>query len=299
MLQVGHLKIFGARMLRRRQNLFLLIAGIFLSILAIINIFPYMIIDFGYLTRPIWDHGQVRFENVIVNHYSDRMSIKERCKAHGWTLRDDYSTPSAPKIYDAVIFSVELDMMEIRIRELWDVVDKFVVLESNATFTGLPKDEVFKKNMDRFDFAKSKIIYKSLPLYPLKTGESAWINEGRMRDGMTDFLGEIGIQPGDLFTSSDVDEIISQDTVELVKSCQGVPDSLHLQMNTYLYSYEFPTNDGGIWQTSIHKWRPGHSRRLGSIPKSNSAKGLPYWVLENSEKFKFLLPGGCKRGGKL
>ncbi|KAF8980834.1 hypothetical protein BGZ46_003652 [Entomortierella lignicola] len=369
-----------SRLFRRRPNLLLMTTVGLLSFMAIINVFPFIFVDFGYLTRPLWDERQVRFDKVIVHHYTEGMSLKERCEVHGWTLLPSLANPStvttSPKVYDAVIFSVELDMLEIRIRELWDVVDKFIILESNATFTGLPKDEVFKMNMDRFEFAKSKIVYKSLPLSPLGAGESAWMNEGRMRDGMTDFLLEAGVQAGDLVTSSDVDEIISRNTIELLKSCDGVPETIHLQLKDYMYSYEFPIQDAGTWQTSVNKWWPGYSRyihsqasrvlltdagwhcsfcfrtieefqfkmqayshadrvrysylmtggwiqeaicegkdlfgmfpeaysfkelfsRLGSIPKSTTAIGLPKWVLVNRERFRFLLPGGCQREGIL
>lgn len=39
--------------------------------------------------------------------------------------------------------------------------------------------------------------------------------------------------------------------------------------------------------------------RLGGIPKSVTAVGLPLWLLENRERFHYLLPGGCIRGDPL
>ncbi|KAF9436425.1 hypothetical protein BGZ76_004023 [Entomortierella beljakovae] len=312
------------------------------------------------------------------------MSPAERCKAHGWTLSPTFNTTNpvdgttvGPKVYDAVIFSVEMDMLEIRIRELWDVVDKFVILESNATFTGHYKEQVFSQNRKRFEFAESKILYKAIPLYELTTEETAWDNEIKMRRGMSDFLYEIGVETGDFVITSDVDEIISKNAIQLLKSCDGIPTDLHVQLRNYLYSFEFPVNDEeGSWRASVHKWTRGVSRyvhgkssnniltnagwhcsfcfrtieefqfkmkayshsdrvryeylmesawiqeaicagkdlfgmfpeaysfrdlflRLGAIPKSKSAVGLPYWILENRDRFKFLLPGGCQRGGNL
>lgn len=35
--------------------------------------------------------------------------------------------------------------------------------------------------------------------------------------------------------------------------------------------------------------------RLGPIPKTFNAVGLPAWVIKSSDRFRFLLPGGCKR----
>jgi beta-1,4-mannosyl-glycoprotein beta-1,4-N-acetylglucosaminyltransferase len=40
-------------------------------------------------------------------------------------------------VFDAILFSNEMDMLEIRLRELYDVVDKFVIVESDHTFTGI------------------------------------------------------------------------------------------------------------------------------------------------------------------
>lgn len=36
-------------------------------------------------------------------------------------------------------------------------------------------------------------------------------------------------------------------------------------------------------------------KKMGSIPKSNSAVHLPGYLLNNADKFRFLLPGGCLR----
>jgi beta-1,4-mannosyl-glycoprotein beta-1,4-N-acetylglucosaminyltransferase len=46
---------------------------------------------------------------------------------HGWTERK-----SKPEVWDAVIFSTELDLLEIRMNELDDVVDKFFIVESDS-----------------------------------------------------------------------------------------------------------------------------------------------------------------------
>ena len=40
------------------------------------------------------------------------------------------------KVYDAILFSNEMEILEIRLRELYEFVDKFIILESDHTFTG-------------------------------------------------------------------------------------------------------------------------------------------------------------------
>ncbi|GJJ77997.1 beta-1,4-mannosyl-glycoprotein beta-1,4-N-acetylglucosaminyltransferase [Entomortierella parvispora] len=259
----------------RRSILFPFMLGLLAMVACVSILFPYVWVDVGYITRPIWDKQSEKFDEVLVHYFADGMTMQDRCEAHGWkvynsslfTSQNQVQTPRlgrAPTLYDAVIFSVELDMLEIRIRETWDVVDYFMILESNSTFTGLAKETVFANNRKRFEFAESKIRYRMLPLSPLEKGQSAWVNEGRMRDGMTDFLLESGIRDGDLVTTADVDEVISKRTLELLKYCEGTPETIHLQLKNYLYSFEFPVQNNGIWETGVIKWKRGTSRYLHS-----------------------------------
>jgi beta-1,4-mannosyl-glycoprotein beta-1,4-N-acetylglucosaminyltransferase len=78
------------------------------------------------------------------------------CILHGWLKRTDEANV---KVLDAVLMSTELDLLEIRLNELDPVVDYFLIVESNATFTGLPKDTYFKNNRSRFAKFESKIVY--------------------------------------------------------------------------------------------------------------------------------------------
>ncbi|KAG0314769.1 hypothetical protein BGZ97_008982 [Linnemannia gamsii] len=356
------------------------------------KIFPYAWIDFGYLIRPIWDKDPYVWSETIVHYYSEGLTMQERCHAHGWTYTPNKPTSAEGaadtgsdaiamptrkgKVYDAVIFSVELDMLEIRMRELYDVVDHFVILESSRTFTGIPKDAVFQDHRERYSFAEDKIIYKLVPLRELRRGEEPWVNEGAMRDEMTKLLWSTDIKEGDYVIFSDVDEIPSRNAVELLSSCNNVPQAVHINLQNYVYSYEFPVDDGGKNTPTIQQWPKeglyynrrqissilfanagwhcsfcfryiedfkfkmkaySHAdrlrykymldenylqdaickgadlfgmfpeaysyrdliHRLGPIPKSYNAVGLPAWAVKNSDKFKFLLPGGCKRADSL
>ena len=58
---------------------------------------------------------------------------KVTCRS-GWAKRATHR-----KVVDVIIFSQEIDALEIRLRELDPVVDKFVVLESSKSFSNLDK----------------------------------------------------------------------------------------------------------------------------------------------------------------
>ena len=65
------------------------------------------------------------------------------------------------KIYDCFNFFNELDILEMRLNILYDVVDHFVIVESNVTHSGILKPFYFEDNMKRFSkFLDKIILYK-------------------------------------------------------------------------------------------------------------------------------------------
>lgn len=49
------------------------------------------------------------------------------------------------RIYDCFLFFNELEILDVRLHELYDHVDKFVIVESVETFRGNPKPYILKK----------------------------------------------------------------------------------------------------------------------------------------------------------
>ncbi|XP_054154218.1 beta-1,4-mannosyl-glycoprotein 4-beta-N-acetylglucosaminyltransferase-like [Oppia nitens] len=303
----------------------------------------------------------------MIAHYSSvDMNSSQLCSIHNWKKRS-----KEVKVIDAFIFSIELDLLEIRLNELWPYVDLFVVLESNKTFTGKSKRLYLRENMNRFLWAKDKLRYHSYNgLVDLKSGENPFFNENKMRLHMNVVIANYA-KSGDIIIVSDVDEIPTPQAVHLVKQCTGFPQSMHLQLNTYLYSFEFFFSTDDSWRAHIqvydYSFAYSHGRisdymladsgwhcsfcfrylsdfifkmtsyshndrvldrkllnineiqrkictgddlydmypevytfremiaKFGSIPKSKSMTRLPKHVIENREKFVFLLPDGCLR----
>lgn len=106
------------------------------------------------------------------------------------------------KIYDCFIFFNELDLLEIRLTELDPVVDYFVLVEAEMTFSGKPKDLIYRQNKDRFSKWQNKIIHLVAPKGPfIKSGCDISFQRNWIRAG----LGRA--QPEDLVLISDADEI--------------------------------------------------------------------------------------------
>jgi len=114
------------------------------------------------------------------------------------------------KIIDCFPFFNELDLLEIRLNELKDVVDVFVLTESPQTFTGKPKPLFFQENKERFkDF---NIVYS---VYEDNLDIHAMERERRQKQFNID-QGYKLFEPGDVLMFSDVDEIPKATVVRTV-----------------------------------------------------------------------------------
>ncbi|XP_035706569.1 uncharacterized protein LOC110848618 isoform X1 [Folsomia candida] len=210
-----------------------------LSILLTRHLRPSLIIrDLGYLTRPLWDNPGEQ-PKIIIPHFdaSNNDTVEDLCRLHGWIPIMPNTTIT---VIDAVIFSIELDILEIRIRELWDVVDIFLVMEADRTFVGRPKQLYLTENLYRFSWASMKLrhvpLLDTLKAHPAKEFD----NEMQMRISMSKAVEALAPKDGSLIIVSDVDEVPFKNTIKLLKSCTGYPtNELHLQMKNYLYSFEF------------------------------------------------------------
>ncbi|TFK44857.1 glycosyltransferase family 17 protein [Crucibulum laeve] len=323
----------------------------------------------SYATRPLWDKDTGPKE-MIPHYYAEGLPMDAHtCQLHGWKERER----SDVKVLDAVLMSSELDLLEIRMNELDSVVDYFLIVESNGTFTGLPKETFFANNRARYAKFEHKIVYRFLPGYPLAQGQTAWDVEANTRATMTSLLRDhtrsfpSGTQS--VVLMSDIDEIPARHTAELVKACD-FGSTIHLQLRNFLYSFEWYLGPSS-WRASANLWTDAtvyhhskfteriladsgwhcsycfrtipeyiakmkgfsHSDRIGgridlldpkriqqticrgkdifgmlpeaysyldffsqmSLDPLPSAVGLPRYLLENAEKYRFLLPGGCQR----
>ncbi|KAL4200577.1 hypothetical protein AMTRI_Chr02g254260 [Amborella trichopoda] len=216
----------------------------------------------SYFLRPFWDKPPDPF-NRIPHYYAENVSMHHLCFLHGWTLR---STPR--RVFDAIVFSNELDLLEIRWNELSPYVTKFIILESNTTFTGIPKPLFFAENRQRFNFVQPNLIYGLFSGRKLSKGEDPFVLESAQRAAMNGLLRRAGVSSGDLVIMSDADEIPSPHTIDILRWCDGIPPVMHLELRNYLYSFEFPV-DLDSWRASVHVFEPRtryrHSRQSDTL----------------------------------
>lgn len=318
----------------------------------------------SYFLRPLWESPPKPF-HIRPHYYHENVSMENLCKLHGWRTRE-----FPRRVFDAVLYSNEKEILEIRWKELYPYVTQFVLLESNSTFTGLPKPLFFASHRDDFKFVEPRLTYGNIA-GRFKKGENPFIEEAYQRVALDLLLKKAGIEDDDLLIMSDVDEIPSRHTINLLRWCDDIPPVLHLQLKNYLYSFEFHVDDSS-WRASVHRYQEGKTRyahyrqtddlladagwhcsfcfrrisefifkmkayshydrvrfshylnpqrvqrvickgadlfdmlpeeytfkdiigKMGPVPHSYSAVHLPSYLLENADKYRFLLPGNCLR----
>ena len=116
-------------------------------------------------------------------------------------------------IWDCCMLLNELDLIEIRLHELYPVVDRFVFVEAHERFDGCKKDLVLQDNITtRFIQFKDKILYISLDTLEgvgLEARESFQFNQ--IMQGLVEASDE------DIIILSDADEIVKADVVQNLK----------------------------------------------------------------------------------
>lgn len=78
--------------------------------------------------------------------------------------------PDGRYIYDTFMFFQELDLLELRLMELDEVVDVFIIAESTMTHSGKPKPLHFDENRERFSKWLPRIKHLVLDLAPMTGG---------------------------------------------------------------------------------------------------------------------------------
>jgi hypothetical protein len=104
----------------------------------------------------------------------------------------------------------ELDLLELRLRELWPVVDRFVVVEAAFSHAGAPKPLFLAESRARFEPFREKLVYHPLLASPVpapRNEAERSVVEHFQRDAIGGALAPLGLSRRDVVIVSDVDEI--------------------------------------------------------------------------------------------
>ncbi|KAF9315286.1 hypothetical protein BG003_003199 [Podila horticola] len=197
---------------------------------------------------------------------------------------------SAPRMIDIILLNTELDVLEIRLNELFYVVDTFVIIESNITFSGHLKKLHYKENLQRFEKFRHKIHHIELP--PISEEEAkehndGWGNEHYTRNkGVEIAIHELQPQEGDWVLLSDLDEVprpsillamkypeLGTETTSMFLDrpvSEGAWDLFRFGCRFYYYSYEYYK---GTWMGPVvirFRERESHLQRIKLTGSENA-----------------------------
>ena len=133
-------------------------------------------------------------------------------------------------IIDTFMFFNEKELLELRLRYLNSIVDRFVIVEANITHQGKEKpwnlEKYLENNLAEF---KNKITYvkkiinieetfKEEGLGGKDSGENSWKIENYHRNSIKENLEKFKNE--DIILISDIDEIPSVEKISFLKSCE-------------------------------------------------------------------------------
>ena len=152
-------------------------------------------------------------------------------------------------IVDAFIFYNEIDMLNFRLNELYDVVDYFILVESTHTHSFKPKPLYYKENIDKyFSKFKDKIIHIVVDDMTSKT--DPWKNEKHQRTCINRGIKLLKLNPSDIIIISDMDEIPDPSLLKSLKY-KSINNVRHtLLMDFYYYNFNCLKNTKW-WQAKL------------------------------------------------
>lgn len=213
-------------------------------------------------------------------------------------------------VYDCFIFFNELDLLEIRLNELNDVVDKFVLVEADRTFQYNLKPFIFEENKQRFSKFLDKIIHIKITKYPVFIPVinpfSPWKIEFFQRDSI--LKGLVDCNPDDIILISDVDEIPKAEVLkkELLK---GIDKIYGLKMDMFMYFFnnklifdsgsnmDKEESKNGIWHCTVllpYKLLKKKPFEIRKIVMRTKRRGEVYEIIPNAG-WHFTYVGGVKK----
>jgi len=163
------------------------------------------------------------------------------------------------KVYDVFSFYNEFDVLEIRLQEMWDTVDYFIILESNVTYVGNPKSYLFEENKERYARYMDKIRHIKLDV-PLEEQKKVFPNEiddNWVREKYQRYASKQGLQdiePDDIIIISDCDEVPRAEMIEAIKEDENNYDRYllwipQLQYKINYMKIQYPSRHGVIMVT--------------------------------------------------
>tara|TARA_B100001093_G_scaffold312205_1_gene297925 strand:- start:513 stop:1376 length:864 start_codon:yes stop_codon:yes gene_type:complete len=137
-------------------------------------------------------------------------------------------------VIDSFLFNGELELLELRLKVLYNYVDRFTIVEGNRTFRGDPKPMVCKEYLKDLGFEDDpKIKLVEVDLKSIDNENNPNAIENKCRSFLTEHCNE-----DDILIIADIDELYHPQYLQKhIDFVNANPDTLLLN-NTYNLQYQ-------------------------------------------------------------
>jgi beta-1,4-mannosyl-glycoprotein beta-1,4-N-acetylglucosaminyltransferase len=137
-------------------------------------------------------------------------------------------------IIDCFTFFNELDLLQVRLEELYSHVDKFVLVEAAVTQSLLDKPFYFEDNKHKLSKFQDKIVHIKIPKNEcVNNDDNLWNMENFQRNYIQKAVIDLHPDARDIIMISDLDEIPRQQSIQALKTVFSDPKNHDL-----IYSLE-------------------------------------------------------------
>lgn len=215
-------------------------------------------------------------------------------------------------IYDCFAFFNELELLEIRLNELNDVVDKFVLVEATRTFQKQAKPLYFQENKHLFKDFEHKIIHIVVDKYPTFWKKfrvpTPWDYDDHQKEHI--LLGLQNCKDDDVIIVSDLDEIPRAEKVKEYAYTEGIKvfrqyfacyflNNVCKKINDYGGKAKAQINENGFgwWQGSVMLSYKDLKSKTKTIEKTRLQRDLaePQVKIIHQGGWHFSYMGGMER----
>lgn len=183
-----------------------------------------------------------------------------------------------PKIYDCFSFFNESDLLEIRLNELSNVVDYFVIVEATRTFMKKEKPLLFDITDPRFIKFKERIIHIVVDDFPNFFTHwripKCWDYENHQKNAIE--RGLVNAAPDDIIIISDIDEI--PNPTKILKNISR-QEPVIFQQRLFYYFLNYVVTHANPESCIVHKngiayWRGSVMIRKRDFTNTQSVRKL-------------------------
>jgi beta-1,4-mannosyl-glycoprotein beta-1,4-N-acetylglucosaminyltransferase len=151
-------------------------------------------------------------------------------------------------IFDCFMFYNEFDVLRLRLRELYAVVDRFVLTEATHTLTGKPKPLYFAEHREDFSEFADKIVH--VVVDDMEIDPDPWKNEEFQRNAMLRGIDDLDLN--DWILVSDVDEIPRASTIATLRDSPLIMAGFRMPLSYFKLNYvNIEGEPNSVWAMAV------------------------------------------------